>query len=140
MYTPKIKFTHFKMYYSHLKRKKYGHYTQMDWHSFWQPTGQVEKWQVPTHKSFRQPTGQIEKVVFQAWNFIFERARPFYVLQRAHPLENLKLNGKLLQGHQGQDQGQHKPWPAHYYRLGVFQPTTICGRKTGQNQKWCWTS
>ena len=42
-------------------------------------------------------------VYLQAWNFIFERARPF-------SFENIKVNGKLLKGHQGKDQGQRRPW------------------------------
>ena len=39
----------------------------------------------------------------QACNFIFEGKS---ILQRALPLKNLKVNGKLLKGHQGQDPGQ----------------------------------
>ena len=38
------------------------------------------------------------------------------ILQRPLPLENLKVNGKLLKGHQGQDQGQWRPWPACNFR------------------------
>ena len=29
-----------------------------------------------------------------------------FILQKVLPLENLKVNWKLLKGHQGQDQGQ----------------------------------
>ena len=34
-----------------------------------------------------------------------QKGKRIFYLQRALPLENLKVNGKLLKGHQGQDQG-----------------------------------
>ena len=43
--------------------------------------------------------------------FHFWRSKAILILQRALPLENLTVYGKLLKGHQGQDQGQHRPWP-----------------------------
>ena len=36
---------------------------------------------------------------------LFE-SKAIFILQMALPLENLKVNGKFLKGHQGQDKGQ----------------------------------
>ena len=36
------------------------------------------------------------------------------MLQRALPLDNLKVNGKLLKGHLGQDQGQQESMASGY--------------------------
>ena len=47
---------------------------------------------------------------FQAWNFLFERVRPFSFCKGHFHLE-LKVYGKLLKGHQGQGHGQQRPGP-----------------------------
>ena len=53
----------------------------------------------------------IIRTVFPDWNFVIKGARPFYIMQRALPLEILKVYGRLLKGHQGQYQGQQRPLP-----------------------------
>ena len=36
--------------------------------------------------------------------------KAIFILQGALTMENVKIYGKLLKGHQGQDQGQQEPW------------------------------
>ena len=57
---------------------------------------------------------------FHLWTCL--KVKAIFILQRALAFENLKDNGKFLSGHQGQYQGQWRPWspdPACNSRLSI---------------------
>ena len=50
----------------------------------------------------------LQKVSQPGLEFHLWKGRATFILQRALPLGNLKVNGKLLKGHQGYDMGQRR--------------------------------
>ena len=66
----------------------------------------------------------------QALSFIFERARSCLIFQRALPLEDHKVYGKLLKEHWGQVQEQQRPWsPLNSWStkaLVIFESQLVC--------------
>ena len=54
---------------------------------------------------FKRSFKYSSSLVLQAWNVILDRARPFLFCKGHFHWGNLKVNGKPLEGHQGQDLG-----------------------------------
>ncbi len=81
-------------------------HTRQTIHALWLPNWQTmgRKWAENSCVWHQRVNRSIQKMLFQAWNFVLERARPFLIWEMALPLETLKVYGKLLKGHQGQDQ------------------------------------